>query len=325
MSVTKVIQPRLHAASGGLFANWMPTAYVEVGDFGVIDDHRFVRHGALHEYGEIARAERHKNARDNFEFKDRIELSTSTLAEASAGAGIRGTVSLRLSDRGAFLYHLANTATFRVNNTRQFQEQLAAVLLAGDLDFPPNGVVVTEILHAKKATVIVADQSEAQIELQTAFQPVGEAFLSGAKGSVQAGVTKGSLLQFVGHNDINAMLRLIRPKITPPPDGPSGPPAQAGLPERTVQWVRDLFRERQLKVSDLVIRSTGDANEPTVSIVVAKTGEEFLLTLHDLTVEEMRGDVADVVFAGAGFAPKTVQLPEIEELPISDRGRQTAS
>ena len=131
MSVTKIIQPRLHAASSGLFANWMPNACVAVGDFGVIEDHRFVRHGALSEYGEIDSGVEPGKARNSFDYTDRIDLAVSAVAAAGAGAGARAKVSVNMADRGAFLYHLANAGFVRAANTRLFHEQLAQILLAG--------------------------------------------------------------------------------------------------------------------------------------------------------------------------------------------------
>lgn len=320
MSVTKIIQPRLHAASSGLFANWMPNACVAVGDFGVIEDHRFVRHGALSEYGEIDSGVEPGKARNSFDYTDRIDLAVSAVAAADAGAGARAKVSVNMADRGAFLYHLANAGFVRAANTRLFHEQLAQILLAGDLTFPDDGVVVTEVLNAKRATVIIADSRDASLELETGFQPLGDAFLAGAQGSVRAGAPRGSVLQFVGQSDINALLRLIRPRIMPPPGGPSGPPAQASALEKPIRWFRDLFRDRPLKVSDLVITSNPDATVPHVTIRLAQSDDAYMLTLRELTVEEMlQGDDDVLTHDGPD------QELDVEEVRIVDYGQRTAT
>lgn len=320
MSVTKIIQPRLHAASSGMFANWMPNANVAVGDFGTIEDHRFVRHGALSEYGEIDGGIEPKKARNSFDYTDRIDLAFSAAAVADTGAGARAKVSVRMADRGAFLYHLANGGIVRAANTRLFHEQLAQILLAGDLTFPDDGVVVTEVLNAKQATVIVADSRDASLELETSFQPLGHAFLAGGQGSVRAGAPRGSVLQFVGQSDINALLRLVRPRIGPPADGPSGPPTQASALEKPIRWFRELFRDRPLKVSDLMVMSHQDANAPHVSIRFAQSDEVYMLTLRELTVEEMLQE------GGASLTHDgTDHKLDIEEVRVTGYKERTAN
>lgn len=319
MSVTKIIQPRVHAASSGLFANWMPNAYVAVGDFGAIEDYRFVRYGALSEYGEIEVGIEPKKARNSFDYTDRIDLAVSAAAVADPGAGARAKVSLNMAGRGAFLYHLANAGFVRPSNTRLFQEQLAQILLAGDLTFPDDGVVVTEILNAKQATVIVADSHNASLELETGFQPFGEAFLAGAQGYVRAGAPRGSVLQFVGQSDVNALLRLIRPRIAPAAGGPSGPTAQVSALEKPIRWFRDLFRDRPLKVSDLVITSNPDATVPYVTIRLAQSDDVYMLTLRELTVEELLQEDDTVIFHDG-----TDQKLDVEEVRITGHGQRTA-
>jgi hypothetical protein len=49
-SILKEVQPRIYKLTGGLFANWMPPDQVDVGDYGVITQHRFVRDGNFRDW-----------------------------------------------------------------------------------------------------------------------------------------------------------------------------------------------------------------------------------------------------------------------------------
>lgn len=283
MSVTRIIQPKLHHMSGGMFANWLPNNYVAVGDYGVIRNSRFERLGTLIEYGASFVTAEEPGGRNNLEYTDKVKLSAMAAATASGGGGVLGSASVRLTAVGSFLYHLANSANIRPVNSRKFNEEVTRVLLGDELHFPEDGVIVTEVKYAEKATIIVADGNEAAIEFQTDFEPEGAAFLAGAQGKVAAGNRQGTYIEFVAQDDIMALIRLVRPRILPP--GGPAPPMSAS--DRAIMWFKNLFKERQLDVSELVITQAPSTAAPRMSIQLGLGGEEFLLEMKDVTVEEM--------------------------------------
>lgn len=282
MSVAKIIQPKLHAITGGLFGNWLPSSLVAVGDFGILKECQFQRLGTIKEYDAnfVSEEVGHRNT---LQFKDKLEISVNSLAEATAGHGLGGKVSLKMAQRGAFLYHLMNSVSIRPANTRAFNEELSKALLSEKMNFPDDGVVITEVLQAKKATIVVCDTNEGELDLQTNFKPGGDAFLAGAKGKVKATNSRGSIFQFIAQDDITALIRIVKPTFAPPPGGPGTPMRGAS---RAVSWLKGLFRERQLHVADLIISHRPEAPSQIV-VTLGQGGPEFLLQQDNITVKEM--------------------------------------
>jgi len=285
MSVAKIIQPKLHHMSGGLFGNWLPNNIVEVGDYGIIRNSQFERLGTFVEYGAHFDTKEAPGNRSNLEYKDRLEVSVNALADAKAGHGVGAKVSLKMAARGSFLYHLSNSAIIRPTNTRLFNEEVSRVLLGDEIEFPEDGVIITEVQQAAKATIVVSDTKQAALDLQTTFKPDGQAFLAGAKGGIKATGSRGSVFQFVAQNDMTALLRIVRPKIAPP-SGPGGPAAQISAVEQTVEWFKNLFREKRLRISELVI-TYKQSPMPHTAIRLGQGGQEFLLRMAPLTVDEV--------------------------------------
>jgi hypothetical protein len=133
-------------------------------------------------------------------------------------------------------------------------------------------------------------RSDGKLELRTDFKPLGSAFLSGAKGRVSVGASAGSIFSWIARGETVTLLRLVRPKLPAPPG--TGEPLAAGGVQAALKWAQDLFRARQLDVSELVIRPL-PSSHPGFVVALGKHGE-LRLALPDLTLEEMMGTLAHV-------------------------------
>lgn len=283
MSVLKIVQPKLHALSGGLFANWLPNNLVEVGDYGILHNNHFQRQGSLREYGAEFDIEDQSSGKANFEYKVKVDFGTS--AGIDTGIGQSAKVVLKMTDRGAFLYHLSKMRIERPESDRRFNEQIAAALINPALTLPEDIVLVTEVHHAGKATIVVADSADCSLDLRTSFAPGGEeAFLSGAHGGVKAGNSVGSVFKFVAQDDIVTLLKIVRP--TAPP-APGGPKKSAGAVAKSIEWIRTLIAERKLPVSTLALTYVTGPSQPHVVVAENNGAVIAQILLADVTAEEM--------------------------------------
>jgi hypothetical protein len=310
-AILKYIQPKLHALSNGLFANWLPDTAVSVGDYGVLKNGGFERLGSLRDYGAHIDAQPAgidaqptAGAKNELEFKDKIDLSINALAEATVTASQGVKVSVKIRGKGAFLYHLFDVRQIRPVDQRSFEDEVAKVLISSSLVLPEGAVLVTEVQHAAKATIVASDHSEGNLELATNFKPVGSAFLSGAKGSVSVGASAGSIFSWIARGNTVTLLRLVRPTL-PTPSGPGGT-AAAGRLQAALSWAQSLFKAHRLDVSELVIRPRPASSNV---VVVAIGNDELRLSLSEVTLDEVMMTVTDEVAEEADGEPIELEIP----------------
>ena len=118
MAVLTELQHRVHALTGGLFANWLPPDRVEVGDYGVIRGDRFQRDGNLRNWNVSCRVETTKTAAGRLEYSDRAQIQAALRTRARI-AGQRSpslTAKIDFRGEGAFLYHLAGITSHRLED-----------------------------------------------------------------------------------------------------------------------------------------------------------------------------------------------------------------
>jgi len=310
-AILKYIQPKLYALSNGLFANWLPDTAIVVGDYGVLKNGGFERLGSLRDHG--AQFDVHAEMIDGqgdppgknkneLEYKDKIDLAVNAIAEATVPAKQGVKVTLRIKGRGGFLYHLFDVRRIRPVNRLAFEDEVAKVLIGSSLILPEEGVLVTEVQHAAKATIIVSDHNDGKLELTTNFKPTGSAFLSGAKGSISVGASVGSLFSWIAKNDTVTLLRLVRPTL-PPPGGPHQP---AGGLQAALAWARNFFKAHHLSVSQLVIRPRLPSSDV---VVVALGNDELRLSLPEVTLEDLLATIADQVEEETFEGPIDLEVP----------------
>ncbi|MEG8048990.1 hypothetical protein QP178_03475 [Sphingomonas aurantiaca] len=316
MKVLRFVQPKLKALSNGLFANWMPGDAVEVGDFGTVVDCQFNRLGSIRDYGADFEVTEALAGNTELEYKDKLNVSINALGSAAAGKNQGAKVKLDLTDKGSFLYHLSNIRQRRPANTKVFNEQIARVIFGGGLDFPKDGVLITEIQRADHATIIVSEEQGGKLELKTDFKPTGTAFLSGASGGISTSFSHGSLFSFVGQDDIAALIKIVIPKMSPT-NGPNN--ALAAAAAQAIEIVKDWMREHRVGAQHL--RISYDPAVPDGAIINFEGHEQsFTMQLEDMSAAELLETVAEV-------QPESVTEEEpfkldIEEQEVETKGRQ---
>lgn len=286
MTVLKEVQPRVHALTGGLFANWLPPDQVEVGDYGVITRERFQRDGNLRNWNIACEIETPGKADGKLEYSDRVQVQAG--AALKAGAQVPGQKSPKASAKisfkgqGAFLYHLSGITSRRLANSRTFYEELACKWLAGEVRLEENSVIVNEIRVADKATIIVSEGHEGSLELQGDFSLNGQAVLADVKGGLSVSASTGSLFQWLAADGTIPIISLIRPVMGPPDGGPTSPGGVAAVLTR----VRNLFRKGRWDIR--IIQLRGFSETPAVITVTAElpNGEIVAVGFHAIDAAE---------------------------------------
>jgi len=313
-AILKYIQPKLHTLSNGLFANWMPDTLVSVGDYGVLRNGAFDRRGSLKDYGADIYAKPATQGENEIEFKDKIDLSVAAIANADSGVGPTAKISVTVRGKGAFLYHLSDVHQIRPVRQRRFEEEVAKALVSPSLELPDEAVLVTEVQHAAKATIVASDHREGRLELATDFGPAGSAYLSGARGNVSVSASAGSLFQWIARNDTVTLLKLVRPKLGPSPGGPGGP---ALTLSSAIAWLKTIIKAQNLTVSEFVFRPPPDDKD---GFVIALGGHELHLTFPEIELMEVLNTIADDMTKEDEDAPP---MPEVAEEAFRHEMRRT--
>jgi hypothetical protein len=288
MSVLAEVQPRVHSLTGGLFANWMPSDQVDVGDYGVIARERFVRDGNLRNYQLAFSVETPEKSKGKLEYSDRARFSTKLAAKGAVHLpGLpppKASAEIAFTGKGAFLYHLSGITTRRLKNSRSFFQNLACKWIAGDISLEENAVIVNEIRVADKATIVVSEGRDGLLKLQGNFSTDGQAVLADVKGGLSVASSSGSMFQFLGAEGTVPIIGLVRPVMGPPPGG--GDVAVASAGPSFFQQVRALFQRNKWDIRDVQLRGYASSADETIVTVELPHGEVVAVAFSPVTAEQ---------------------------------------
>ncbi len=288
MSVLAEVQPRVHSLTGGLFANWMPSDTVDVGDYGVIARERFVRDGNLRNYQLAFSVETPEKSKGKLEYSDRAKFSANLAAKGAAHIpghpAPKASAEIAFSGKGAFLYHLSGITTRRLKNSRSFFEDLASKWIAGAISLEENAVIVNEIRVADKATIVVSEGRDGLLKLQGNFSIDGQAVLADVKGGLSVASSSGSMFQFLGAEGTVPIIGLVRPVMGPPPGG--GDVAVASAGPSLFQRVRALFQRNKWDIRAIQLRAYASSAEETTVTVELPHGEVIAVAFSPVTAEQ---------------------------------------
>jgi len=286
MTILKEVQPRIYGLTGGLFANWMPSDPVEVGDYGVISRERFQRDGSLRNWNIDFDIETPKKLSGKLDYSDRTKLRVG--AALKAGAAIPGqgsptaSAKINFEGEGAFLYHLSGITSRRLLNSRTFFEELARKWLAGEVKLEENSVIINEVRVADKATIIVSEGREGSLELEGNFSVGGEAVLADVNGKLSVSSSAGNLFQWLAAGGTIPLIGLVRP-VMGPPDG--GPPAHGAL-AAFLGRIWDLFRRNHWDVRAVQLRDFSTSPKVTTVTAVLPNDEVIAVGFYAVDVAQ---------------------------------------
>lgn len=186
----------------GYSATWLPTVGVRLGDVGRLTGYAYESLGSLHDYNVEFRARR-ESTRGTMSYVSAqgVRVSSTSRADALAldPAAVSGVLSVSFAREGAVLLQAAGCVSEVIDGQRELEKE---ILRLHERDaWPKDLVVVTEVVHAARATILVSGGSNATIELRGAADLVGLAAV-------------GSRLEVVRSQDIATQI-VAKGNLTP--------------------------------------------------------------------------------------------------------------
>jgi hypothetical protein len=162
----------------GYLAAWMPNSTLELGD--IIDRHTFERQGNIsnRQGHRVVFSSRPASTRASFEYSSAGGASIvtkaagrvfpgSSLAKAEAG------LVVKFSRENAIVFEASDCKSSAIDDLEALTKSVAE--LSAARDWEPEWVVVTEVVRAAFATIIISSGTAAQIDLRATgkIAPVG--------------------------------------------------------------------------------------------------------------------------------------------------------
>jgi hypothetical protein len=186
----------------GYSATWLPMTHVRLGDVGRLDGYVYEYLGSLKDYGiSFSSAKGASMGVVDHVSSEGVQISSRSHADVLAldPTAIGGTLSVKFSKQGAVLFRAEGCESEIIKRQNLIETEIIGMHERGA--WPDGLVVVTEVVHAARAAIIVSSSSDATIELRGATDLAGL-------------VTAGSRLEVVRSRDIATKI-IMEGDLTP--------------------------------------------------------------------------------------------------------------
>jgi hypothetical protein len=151
----------------GYSATWVPTTEVRLGDVGILRNYEYERVRTLKDFG-IGFKIRTDPAMGILEYTsaDSVSLDVKAASDIPTGAKIAdlgARVEVSFSKGNAVFFQASDCITTSIEDQHALGHSLLKLYEAGD--WPEDYVVITEVIRAKRTTVLVSSGHNALIEL----------------------------------------------------------------------------------------------------------------------------------------------------------------
>lgn len=224
----------------GYYATWHPGVPLLIGDIGVVKDNVFTRIASLEDY-EIKFEVREDDTPEDMEYSSQGSVSVttklsgtvspqgSTLTQVDAG------LIVEFSKESSILFKANQTRTNLIKNTTAVGDQILDLYRNGKWN--KHWVVITELVKAESATVLISNNSQGKIELK-ANANINSTRLDIADAKFEFGAlfSRGLETKIIGQSGLTPLFKLkgIKTRIFLPP----------------------IFKERGIKAFDLLTAET---------------------------------------------------------------------
>jgi endonuclease G len=157
----------------GYYATWNPGLTLKLGDIGIIKSNVFRKIGELQKLGIEFSVELDTTPTDlKYSSKGSVSLTTKLSGAATMPGSSLGQLDagilVEFTKENAILFQANNTLTHLINDTIHLGEAVLELFKAGKWD--KNWVVITELVVAPSATILISNASGAKIELKANAQ-----------------------------------------------------------------------------------------------------------------------------------------------------------
>jgi hypothetical protein len=205
-SYTKALRERF-----GYSATWVPNTRVELGDVGLLQGNVYERVGSLDDFG-LSFTTRESRARGVFEFTSSGSVTFGVKASGEPGTPLS---ALAVADAGltvdftsaeSTVFQAAGCTVIEINDQHRVGEQLLELHEEGR--WPDGYVIITEVIRAERATVLVASTSGARMEFTANVDVrLGPLSLVDAHAGLALVRSQGMGLQIVAEGELTPLFR----------------------------------------------------------------------------------------------------------------------
>lgn len=151
-------------------ATWLPSRPIEIGQVGMLHDKVFTPYTSLEKLG-IEAVVKTKTSEDSLSYTSEGSVAFTTklsgqmppdvsagLAEADAG------IVVELNKENAIVFKIKGFDTHQIENLAEVEE--AVLKLYGTNAWKGKYVIITEVIEARSATILISNSSNAKLELK---------------------------------------------------------------------------------------------------------------------------------------------------------------
>lgn len=206
-SPVRLYQEEMHN-NLGFFAAWLPGDPIEVGDAGVLERGRFRKLASLRELGIEVQVESTTSSQGV-----KYTSSEGTKIAPSAGAAIAGVakavIKIDFSREGAFVFEVSSLQPRQITNRLEVAKAIVKAYENGL--WQKEWLVVEALRTAERATIIVAEDSSAEVVLQAATEGLlASTSLVDPKLGLSVASTRGKIVHVVAASNLTPLYSCLR-------------------------------------------------------------------------------------------------------------------
>lgn len=190
----------------GYSAMWLPTVGVRLGDIGRFTRYAYEHVGSLSVDHSIDFRVRKESTRGTLSYvsAEGVRVSSTSRADVAAldPAAVGGALSVNFAREGAVLFQAEGCVNEVIEDQRELETEM--LRLHERNEWPNDLVVVTEVVHAARATILVSGSNDATIELRGAADLVG---LAAAGSRLEVTRSQDIATQIVAKGDLTPLFR----------------------------------------------------------------------------------------------------------------------
>lgn len=153
----------------GYYATWNPGVPLKIGDIGVFNDNVFTRLSSLPDRGiefeireDLTKTPLEHNSKGSVSIT--TKLSGAVAPQGSVLTGLDAGIIVEFSKENSTLFKANNTTCPSIKDTVKLGEQVLD--LYGKGKWNKKWVIITELVEAESATIIISNSSNSKIELK---------------------------------------------------------------------------------------------------------------------------------------------------------------
>lgn len=196
----------------GYLAAWLPGQTIALGDTGVMEGKAFRRLACLADQG-IAFMERIDRGPVPLDHTSAagVTIGLNAAATAAGAPPVQGSVAVRFDQKGGFVFRAQGCLGRSISDPIDLENQLRAAYDDGRWDL--SWVVVTEVVHAESATIVISNSDQAHLQMSVRGSlEAAKASLASAKAGLHVESQSGDMTSFIAQRGLTPLYRVSRLK-----------------------------------------------------------------------------------------------------------------